>query len=251
MFDRIVIFVLEDTDYYQALQNSYLQELTYYGALFTNYYSCQHPSYPNYLNLIAAQDFGSISDSIPDMIYGARTIVDNLESYRFTWKNYVEPRIEKENDPLSHFYHIMSNSTKRSNIVPSSTFFDDWYARSLPTYSLYLASHLDREPAGGVPSLIQFMNAIGGVAGIQAYTGTLVQIVYDKDDKKDNQCDINHVFNLFLGSPVKGNCIIKTNSTPYTVLRTIEDNFKIGGIGNIGNFDRRVSAVTECWTKKK
>jgi hypothetical protein len=115
-----------------------------------------------------------------------------------------------------------------------------------------VASRLDGEPAGGVPSLANFLNAMGGVAGIQAYTGTLVQIVYDEDDDnpKGDYCDVNHVYNLFLGSPVKANCTIKTNSTPYTMLRTIEDNFKMGGIGNVGNFDRRVSGVTECWAKK-
>jgi len=179
-------------------------------------------------------------------VYGARTIVDALEDSGVTWKNYVESGVGSNHDPLNRFYHITSNATKKSKIVSSSQFVTDWNNRALPAYTLYTSCCVEGQTAGGVPSLMTFLNSIGGVAGIQAYTGTLVQIVYDESGTKTT-CNLNQVYNLFLGTPVKAGCTVNTNSTPYTVLRTIEDNFGTGPIGNVGNFDQRVSSVTECW----
>jgi len=245
-FERIVIFVLENTDYSTAMSNSYMANLTKYGASFTNFFACQHPSYPNYLNLVAAQDFGSTSDSSPSTIYGASTIVDVLEKKKISWKNYVDSNSPTNHNPLPHFYQISSNTTMMKNIVNSSNFFTDWKSRTLPAYSLYTSCCVEGQTAGGVPSLITFLNGIGGVAGINDYSGTLVQINYDESGTKSN-CNVNQVYNLFLGDMVQPGCNVNDINTPYSILRTIEDNFGVGSIGNVGNFDGNVSSVTECW----
>ena len=245
-FDRIVVFVMENTDYSTAMSNSYMSNLATQGALFTNYYSCQHPSYPNYLNLVAAQDFGSTSDTSPSVIYGGRTIVDLFSDNSLSWKNYVEPNYMQNHHPLIHFNQIKTDSTMMANIVASTQFFTDWTARTLPKYSLYTSCCVEGQTAGGVPSLTTFLNAIGGVSGIKDYAGTLVQIVYDESGSK-TACNANYVYNLFLGTPVTAGCKITNTATPYSVLRTIEDNFGLGSIGNAGNFDSKTASVNQCW----
>src|SRR5215831_2982997 len=57
-FDRVLIIVLENTDYERALQDPSLAALASQGASFTNLHALFHPSYPNYLAMIAGTDFG-------------------------------------------------------------------------------------------------------------------------------------------------------------------------------------------------
>ena len=56
-FDRVVIIVLENVDYEVASQNKDLAALAAKGASFTNFHALFHPSYPNYLAMVAGTDF--------------------------------------------------------------------------------------------------------------------------------------------------------------------------------------------------
>ena len=57
-FDRVVIAVLENTDFDRAMQDPNLAALAARGASFTNFHALFHPSYPNYLAMVAGTDFG-------------------------------------------------------------------------------------------------------------------------------------------------------------------------------------------------
>ena len=57
-FDRVVIIVLENVDYERAMRDPNLTALAAQGASFTNFHALFHPSYPNYLAMIAGTDFG-------------------------------------------------------------------------------------------------------------------------------------------------------------------------------------------------
>src|SRR5258708_25414066 len=58
-FDRVLIIVLENADYEVAVRDKNLAELATQGASFSNFHSLLHPSYPNYLAMVAATDFGT------------------------------------------------------------------------------------------------------------------------------------------------------------------------------------------------
>ena len=57
-FDRVLMIVLENVDYERANQDPSLRDLAIEGASFTNFHALFHPSYPNYLAMIAGTDFG-------------------------------------------------------------------------------------------------------------------------------------------------------------------------------------------------
>ena len=57
-FDRVLIIVLENVDYEVASQDKNLADLAAGGASFTNFHALFHPSYPNYLAMVAGTDFG-------------------------------------------------------------------------------------------------------------------------------------------------------------------------------------------------
>ena len=89
-FDRILIVVLENQSYVAAIKDPYLKQLADEWLEFTNYRGVEHPSYPNYLAMIAGSTFGlqgwfgDNQKNFPDD-EKHRTIGDLIE-----WKNYAE-----------------------------------------------------------------------------------------------------------------------------------------------------------------
>ncbi|MFI5072151.1 MAG: hypothetical protein ACHP8A_14795, partial [Terriglobales bacterium] len=52
-FDRVLIVILENQAYVAAIKDKYLKQLADEGVEFTDFHGLAHPSYPNYLGLIA------------------------------------------------------------------------------------------------------------------------------------------------------------------------------------------------------
>src|SRR5215813_10334384 len=97
-FDRVLIIVLENVDYERALHDPSLQALAAQGASFTNFHALFHPSYPNYLAMIAGTDydlhrkgsfFGDRQVNFPDDPEH-RTIADRLIAAGLDFKQYAE-----------------------------------------------------------------------------------------------------------------------------------------------------------------
>ena len=57
-FDRVLIIVLENVDYEVASKDKSFMDLAAGGASFTNFHALFHPSYPNYLAMVAGTDYG-------------------------------------------------------------------------------------------------------------------------------------------------------------------------------------------------
>ena len=57
-FDRVLIVVLENQSYVAAIKDPYLKQLADEWLEFTNFRGVEHPSYPNYLAMIAGSTFG-------------------------------------------------------------------------------------------------------------------------------------------------------------------------------------------------
>ena len=53
----MLIIVLENVDYEVASKDKNLADLATQGASFTNFHALFHPSYPNYLAMVAGTDF--------------------------------------------------------------------------------------------------------------------------------------------------------------------------------------------------
>ena len=89
-FDQVVIVILENEGTDQALADPYISSLTRgKAAWFSRYYAITHPSFPNYLAIVAGSTFGIDSDHRPAPLNGA-TIADRLEEKNLTWKSYAE-----------------------------------------------------------------------------------------------------------------------------------------------------------------
>src|SRR5437879_7762791 len=66
-FERVLIIVLENQDYKDAITNRYLGELATQGANFTDFHGLFHPSYSNYLAMVAGRDIPTLFDRQKDL----------------------------------------------------------------------------------------------------------------------------------------------------------------------------------------
>lgn len=270
-FDRVLIIVLENQDYSSAMSDEFLAKLATKGTSFSNFKNLYHPSYPNYLAMIAGSSFGTRSDhqiSFPDDAEH-RTIADLLD-----WKNYAEnypsgtqPDLESSNGkyarkhvPFLSFEKIQKGSY--GNVVPVDTkdphnrfvtavelFRKDPKKFPLPRYMFY-SPNLDDDGHDPV------YNSRKGLQKASHWLenffqtwfpwdqkemqGTLVVVTFDEsegDEKGDK------IYTVFLGDMVK-NQVVGKEYNHYSVLRTIEDNFSLPQL-NAG--DANAAPITEAW----
>ena len=87
-FKKVMIVVLENADYDEALRQPFLKQLSQEGAAFTQFYAETHPSQPNYIAMISGSTQGVFSDGNVDL--DAQHVGDLLEAAGKSWKVYAE-----------------------------------------------------------------------------------------------------------------------------------------------------------------
>lgn len=261
-FDQVVIVVLENEGTDQALADPYISSLTRdKAAWFSHYYAITHPSFPNYLAIVAGSTFGIDTDHRPAPLKGA-TIADRLEEKNLTWKSYAENypggcflgsaagegRLSpnsaptelyvRKHVPLLAFSAIENNPARCAHVVGASEFMRDARARKLPNYSFYTPNMFndghDTSLEFSSSWLKGFVRTLEGTIAMRQRT--LVVVTWDEGGNRDNR-----ILTLLLGPVVKPGKY-GTSLTHYSLLRTIEDNF---GLSTVGAGDRRASPFPE------
>jgi len=283
-FDRVVIIVLENGDYEVAVQDKNLAALAAKGASFSNFHALFHPSYPNYLAMVAGTDFGIhrrgrfLADRQVNFPNDAahKTIADRLIGSGLDFKTYAEElpqgtcpfRIDSQHVskrkagdyvrrhvPFFSFVEVQEkwcdrivgvDSGKANSLLGGEDNFVKDAKAGLVAYSFYTPN----------------MNNDGhntnvGIAGAwvskfldKTFTeklrkGTLVIVTFDESDRNSD----NRIYTLFLGDMVKEASqqdpkVLNRRYTHYDVLRTIEDNF---GLEPLAEGDRNATAITDIW----
>jgi hypothetical protein len=272
-FERVLIVVLENQNYASAMKNEYLNALSKEGAAFTNFQGLYHPSYPNYLAMIAGSSFGVHSDT--QRLFADdnqhRTIGDLLD-----WKNYAEdyPSSPTDTEPFLGDHdgkyarkHVPFLSFKKiqmrsfNNVVAVDTrnprnafitdvdmFRDDPKVHPLPRYMLY-SPNLDDDGHDPVLNLRKGLEKastwLRNFFTIwfpldEKVRGTLVVVTFDESEGHNND---NRIYTVILGSMVKPG-EVSTNYDHFSVLRTIEDNF---GLPQLNSGDEHAQPITGIW----
>jgi hypothetical protein len=260
-FDQVVIVVLENEGTDQALADPYIASLTRKAAWFSHYNAITHPSFPNYLAIVAGSTFGIESDHRPAPLRGA-TIADRLEEKGLTWKSYAEDypggcylgsaagagRLTptaaptelyvRKHVPLLAFASIESNPGRCARVVSASQFMRDARVGKLPNYSFYTPNMFNdgHDTSLEVSSkwLQGFIRSLEGTIAMRQRA--LLVITWDEGGNRDNK-----VLTLLLGSVVNPGKYAAP-LTHYSLLRTIEDNF---GLSTVGSGDKRASPFPE------
>jgi len=283
-FDRVVIIVLENGDYELAVQDKNLAALAAKGASFSNFHALFHPSYPNYIAMIAGTDFGIhrrgryFADRQVNFPNDAahKTIADRLIADGLDFKNYVEElpegncpyRIDNQHVakrkagdyvrrhvPFLSFGEVQEkwcdrvvrvDSTKSNSLLGGDNFFVRDAKQGLVAYSFYSPNMNDDGHNTNVGVASAWLSTfLEKTFPEKLRKGTLVIVTFDESDRNGD----NRIFTLFLGDMVKDPSqldpkVLGRNYTHYSVLRTIEENF---GLQPLAEGDRDAAPITDIW----
>lgn len=276
-FDRIVIIVLENTDYERAMQDPNLTALASQGASFTNFHALFHPSYPNYLAMIAGTDYGIhrrgsfLGDKQINFPNDSehKTIADRLIAAGLEFKQYAEELPEgpcpwnlsgfhladKRGDyvrrhvPFLSFREVQEkycDHVIRVDSSKSDNFFVQDAKKGLVAYSFYTPNmnHDGHDTTAAVAGA-WVKNFLDRTFPPNLRKGTLVIVTFDESGGNED----NRIFTVFLGDMVKDANqqdpkALARRYTHYSVLRTIEDNF---GLEPLTANDREAPPITDIW----
>jgi acid phosphatase len=239
------------------------------GASLSNFQALMHPSYPNYLAIVAGGTFGVQSNdqvTLPDD-NSHRTIGDFLD-----WKNYAEdypsepqpflgdrgkyvrkhvPFLSFAKIQQEGFRNVVSVSPKDPHnrfVADVEDFRSDPKKHPLPRYMFYSPNVDDDghdpvlQPGRGLKKASSWLNQFlkDWFPLDEKMQGTLVIVTFDESEYFEKT---ERIYTVFLGDMVKSGEITKTY-THYSVLRTIEDNF---GLLPLNSGDRDAQPITEVW----
>ena len=270
-FERVLIIVLENQDYVSAMSNPFMASLAARGTSFTNFKNIYHPSYPNYLAMIAGSYFGTRSDhqiSFPDDPEH-RTIGDLLD-----WKNYAEdyptrvqpylkadagkyarkhvPFLSFEKIQKETYRNVVSVDTKDPHnafVTAVEMFRKDPKQFPLPRYMFYTPNNDDD---GHDPFYYSKKGLQKASRWLETFlrtwfpwdqkemNGTLVVVTFDESEGEQKN---DRIYTVFLGDMVKNQTVDKEYNH-YSVLRTIEDNFSLP---QLNSGDANAAPITEAW----
>lgn len=276
-FDRVLIIVLENVDYERAIRDPSLTALASQGASFTNFHALFHPSYPNYLAMIAGTDFGLhrrgsfLGDrqvNFPDD--GAhRTIADRLVAAGLDFKQYAEElptgtcpwnisglqvadkrgNYARRHVPFLSFREVQEKWCDRVIAVDSAK-TDNYFAqdakKGLVAYSFYTPNlNHDGHDTNAEIAGAWVKKFLDETFPEKMRKGTLVVVTFDESGGNQD----NRIYTLLLGDMVKpanqqDPATLGKHYTHYSVLRTIEDNF---GLEPLTANDREARPISGIW----
>jgi len=276
-FDRVIIIVLENVDYEIAIQDKNLAALASQGASFTNFHALFHPSYPNYIAMVAGTDFGIhkrplyLADNqvnLPDDA-AHRSIADRLIGAGLDFKQYAEElpagtcpwnlsgqhvaqkrgNYVRRHVPFLSFREVQQKWCDRVVRVDSSNsknFFVQDANKGLVAYSFYSPNmNHDGHDTGVAVAGAWVKKFLDDTFPVKLRKGTLVVVTFDESGGNAD----NRIYTLFLGDMVKpanqqDPAALGKPYTHYSVLRTIEDNF---GLEPLTANDRNAQPITDIW----
>jgi hypothetical protein len=284
-FDRVVIIVLENGDYEAAIRDKNLAALAAQGASFSNFHALFHPSYPNYLAMVAGTDFGIhrrtrfLADRQVDFPDDAdhKTIADRLVAAGLDFKNYAEElpegncpfRIDdqhvaksKKGDYVRRHVPFMSfrevqekwcdrvvrvDSSKGNSLlgIDDSIFVRDAKA-GLVAYSFYSPNMNNDGHNTNVGVASAWLSAFLDKTFTQKLRkGTLVVVTFDESDHNAD----NKIYTLFLGDMVKEakDQDPKVLDRRYTHYDVLRTIEDNFGLEPLAAGDREATAITDIW----
>ena len=252
-FKKVMILVLENIAYKQALAQPFLSSFAKQGALFTNFDAETHPSQGNYIALTAGNFNGVTSDKPVNL--DVSHIGDLLEAKGKTWKVYAQAypgncylgaqsgTYVRKHVPFLSFINVQKNPQRCANIVDDSSFASDISGGRLPDFSMFIPDIKNDGHDTGVAYADKWLTSY--IAPLMKnpdfMKDMLLVITFDEDDKSTTS---NQIYTAFYGPSVTPGSASAEPYTHYSLLRTIEDTL---ALGSLGQNDASAAAITGVW----
>ena len=259
-FDHFILIVLENEDAAVVERIPYMYSLSKRGVLFKNYYAVAHPSYPNYLALIAGRTFiGDEKLARPDpdaynrrefgdaqLLINAPTVVTGLEAQHTSWNAFAEDYPVMDQVPRSCSFVSTSGLYARKHF-PFLSFqeFRDhpelcshvrnlkWFrADSLAGYTFIAPNLIHDGHNAPLPTAVKwlqsFLNPL--LANPAVMDSTLIVVTFDESASTSRQSLLgssrpNLVYTVFLGNMVNAGTTSNVPYSHFNLLKTVESNF--------------------------
>ncbi|KAG0178574.1 hypothetical protein DFQ28_006595 [Apophysomyces sp. BC1034] len=253
-FDRVVIFIFENQKYSVAAKDKYLSSLAsrYNGVVLTNYLAITHPSQPNYIALTSGSTEGTNDDDESNI--GRKNIVDLLESKGVSWKSYQEGYpgncnkkmdigdYARKHNPFISFTSISKNKDRCAKIVNSKELDNDIEHDHVPQYVFYTPDiKNDAHDTNMTYASNWFQKYLEPRIKKTAFSkNTMFVVTFDEDDGSTKN---NRVMTILFGPDFHRSSSARQDNTRYdhySLLRTIEDNWNLG---NLGQHDHNASPI--------
>ena len=252
-FKKVMIIVLENISYNEALAQNFLSGFARQGALLSNFDAETHPSQGNYIAMTAGSTEGVLSDKPYNL--NAKHIGDLLEAKNKTWKVYAQGypgncflgaqsgNYVRKHVPFLSYINVQQNPRRCANIADDSGFHSDIANGRLPDFSLFIPDIKNDGHDTGVAYADKWLNSyVAPLMKDPAFMkDMLLVITFDEDDKSS---PANHVFTAVYGDSVAPGGVSDAGYTHYSLLRTIEDTM---GLGTLGQNDASAAPITGVW----
>lgn len=261
-FDHFLIVIFENEDAKTVTDIPYMDSLAKSGVYLSDYYAVAHPSYPNYLALIAGQTFINSPKAVEDpiahtekdfgdaqLLIDAPSLADRFESAKLTWDVFAEDYPVKDSVPQRCDFRRASGDYSRKHVpfLSFKIFRDDpklcahvrdlkWLRPdSLAAYTMVIPNMIndghDAPITTSVKWLRGFLKPI--ITNPEQMKSTLIVITYDesetsKREKVFGASRPNLIYAALLGGMLKNGTVSVEPYTHYSMLRLVEENFGLG-----------------------
>ena len=244
---------MENKEYSKIIGNEkapYMNQLANEYTLARRFYAITMPSLPNYFALTAGSTFG-ITENCTSCRQDATHIVDQIEKKDLTWKAYIEGfpspcftggsgssgRYAKKHNPWIYYNNIVDNPERCSKIVDLPQLSTDIASRKLPNF-IWITPDMcndthdcpietgDEFLAKTLPPLLTALGPRG-----------LLFLTYDEGTTREGCCGVadgGHIYTVMAGPVARRNFATDTEYTLYSILRTLEEAWKLEHLGQAG-----------------
>jgi phospholipase C len=255
-FKHVVVIVMENKEEGQLTYGGAAPNFMRFaarGATLAAYHAVTHPSLPNYLALVSGSTQGVRVDCTVCR-FAEPNLADALAAAGKTWKTYAEdlPRAGwdgprkglyvKKHNPFLYFDSVTDRPLRMARIVPLTRLAQDLAAKRLPDFSLVVPNLCHDMHDCSVRTGDAWLGSfLPGLLASPALEGGVVFVVFDEGSTHVRGG--GHIPAIALGKHVRPHSRYTTVMTHYSLLRTIEDAWKLDLLGR----SARAHAITGIW----
>jgi hypothetical protein len=254
-FSRVVIIVLENKEYDVVIGSNrapYLNSLANSYALATQFYAVTHPSLPNYIAMTSG-GLNGITSNCTNCHTSAPNLVTQMERAGISWKGYMEDLPEpcsnvaqssdgmyaKKHNPFMYYDDITNNPSRCNKVVPLTQLDADIHNGELPRF-VWVTPNMchdmhDCKVSEGDAWMSKFVPKLLRTLGPRG----LLVVTFDEGNSNAGCCSGSgaaggRIATILAGPAAKAHTRSSVHMTLYSLLRTIEDSWRLPRLGRAG-----------------